>query len=131
MKKGQSWSMDIVIAVVVFGFITLAITGFVLLSKPDAERLEQNSQLVIANLASAQAGCGEILTANTLNFEHLECLFGRNYEEFKEQNRIQGDFCIFLEDEQGQIWTIDDGRIAAWGSDDIRVGGIPCTPNTS
>lgn len=126
MRKGQSWSIDIVIAVVVFGFITLAITGFVLLSKPDAERLEQNSQLVISNLAAAQASCGEILTGNNLNFSNFECLFRQDYQAFKDTNNIQGDFCIFLEDERGTIWTLEGGQITAWGSEDARVGAIPC-----
>lgn len=126
MRRGQSWSMDIVIAVVVFGLITLAITGFVLLSKPDAERLEQNSQLVISNLAATQLGCGEILTGNNLNFTNFECLFGQDYQAFKEANSIQGDFCIFLEDERGNIWTLQEEGVTAWGSSDVTVGGSPC-----
>lgn len=124
MRKGQSWSMDIVIAIVVFGFITLAISGFVLLSKPDAERLEQNSQVVIANLAAAQAGCGAILTGNNVNYTNFQCLFNEQYEQFKDNNNIQGDFCVYLEDEQGRVWTVD-GR-HGWGSDTVRLGGVPC-----
>lgn len=134
MRVGQSWSMDIVIAVVVFGFVALAITGFVLLSQPDAEQLERNSQVVISNLAAAQAGCDPVMSGNNVHYEALSCLmFNTDYDMFRDELGIQGDFCIFLEDEQGQLWEIrkdaqnsSSDRAMSWGRPDVNVAGSPC-----
>lgn len=126
MRQGQSWSMDIVIAVVVFGFVALAIGSFVLLNQPDAERLERNSQIVIANLATDFNGCGPVLRGNQLNRTNLECLFEQDYEEFKQATGARNDFCVFLEDEQGNLWTFQNGQLRAWGSSRVNVGGDPC-----
>ncbi len=126
MRKGQSWSMDIVIAVIVFGFVTLTIGSFVLLNQPDAERLQTNSQVVFTHLASDFNGCGPVLRGNQLNITNLECLYEQEYDIFRQQQGIRHDFCLFLEDEDGNLWTFQNGALHAWGSDRVIVGDNPC-----
>lgn len=123
-KRGQSWSIDIVLAVVIFGFIAVSITSFALLDEPESERLQQEAQLVDSRLETQLAGCNATVSQSTINQDGLECLFGLNYSDIRSEIRTSGDFCIFLEDEEGRIITIRNKT--GIGGDELLVGGKPC-----
>ncbi len=131
-RKAQTWSIDVVIAVVIFGFIAAIITSFALLEKPDTESLQRNAQEVTFYLEEPivigpDLNCSEIFDDNKVNIEGIECLFNStesDYEEFKKQTGIKGDFCIYLEDEDGNIVYIQNKT--GWGSPELIVADKPC-----
>ena len=123
-RRGQSWSVDVVLAIVVFGFISIAFTSFALLQKPDVEKLQQNAQRVVLELETPVGGCGAILENDTINNESLSCLYGLDYDQFKAINNLRSDFCVYIEDEHGQIIQLNG--LNGWGSNDLQLSGAQC-----
>ena len=114
MKKSQAWSMDIMLAIVIF-IGTILIFYSVLTRntgssedelKEDAIRLEETLNI-------------------TQNISQIEELLNEKYPELKKELRIDSDFCIFLEDEEGNIIYLRQGT-AGVGSDKISISGEPC-----
>ena len=60
-----------------------------------------------------------------MNETKLEQLLGEDYKTIKERIRTEKDFCIFLEDENGDIVYISPGQLGI-GSDKIKVSDVPC-----
>lgn len=120
--------MDVILAVVVFGFITVAITSFALLDEPEIQSLEQRAQTIDVQLAASVAGCEAILNDAQVNDEAILCLTQADYNSLREELDVQGDFCIHLEDENGNVVPITNSSFSklSIGSNEIKVGGVPC-----
>ena len=67
-----------------------------------------------------------VVDQNTINKTKLEQLVASDYETLKEQLRINSEFCIYLEDENGDIIYMDPATIGK-GSDTINISGVPCS----
>lgn len=124
MRRGQSYSVDVVLAIVIFGFVSVAITSFALLSQPDVDKLQNSASRVVNELEGTYLDCGIVLENSSIDNESIACLFNKSYEDFKEAYDIEHNFCIYLEDEKGQILKIQGKN--GWGSAELRVGGDPC-----
>lgn len=118
--------MDVVLAVVIFGFISVTFTSFALLDQPDVQRLQQNAQKVTTELSQPLSQCGgvSILTDNALDQEGTDCLYQQDYQEIKQQFNIEEDFCMYLEDEDGNIVQVAGKN--GFGSDEVNISGAPC-----
>lgn len=117
-----------ILAVVVFGVITIAITSFALLSEPDIESLEQRAQSIDLRLADSISDCNRIIADGQVDDEAIFCLSQKEYETIRQEIGAEGHFCIHLEDEQGNIIPISNESFSrlSIGSNEIRVGGLPC-----
>ncbi len=132
MKRfGQSWSMDVVLAVVVFGFITVTFTSFALLDSSNVDALEREAQLVAGGLANPLMMCNDlpVLRDGSLDQNTTACLFGQDYEDLQQLFQTSQDFCMYLEDQDGNVIPVrlNDGTTQrSIGSPDVIVGGLPC-----
>ena len=130
MKRfGQSWSMDVVLAVVVFGFIAVTFTSFALIDRPEIGSLEQESQRVSNELTKPFGTCEAVLQEGVVNDRAAACLFNENYETVRRAFRSAENFCMYLEDADGRIIPVrvnETSVKSSFGSSDITVGGAPC-----
>lgn len=123
MRRGQSWSMDVVLGVVIFGFLAVVFTSFALLQRPDVETLQENAERVGLSM-QLDGPCGAVLGNDSVEQQNLQCWYDLDYEQVKKQQRLRGDFCVYLEDDRGQIILVDN--MSGWGSGELLVGGVPC-----
>ena len=125
-KKSQSWSIDIIVAVVVFmGAFFLFYT--ILNSNPNtkASSLKQDASSVIKQIAAEDSSL-RVIDNNEVNESRLNELKNLSYDELKRQFRVEGDFCIYMEDDKGNIVLINNSYKGV-GTPSIMVGGTPCS----
>ena len=123
--KSQAFSMDIMIAVIIFIgtiFIFYSIISGGEESKID--ELEDDASIVMENVATEDSAV-RITEGMAVDQEKLEDLLQMEYSEIKEKLRVENDFCIFLEDEEGNIIYLEAGQPGI-GSDKIKVSDVPC-----
>jgi len=121
MKSSQAWSLDIMLAIVIF--IGTIFVFYAILSnnpKSSVDNLEDDAAKVLENIASEDPDLG-FIDGIEINQEKLQGLLLEDYEEIKKQLRVENDFCIFLEDENGNVIKIDE-NFAGIGSSNIQIG---------
>ena len=125
-KKSQSWSLDIVLGVIIF-FAAFVVFYTLVGSKPEAKvsDLKEEASVVLKQIVSDNK-LYKIVDGNELNNSKLSNLKNISYDELKRNMRLQGDFCIYLEDEQGRIVLINSSYVGI-GSPNINVSGVPCS----
>jgi len=123
-KKSQTWSLDIMLAVVIFIGALFVVYSILSGSKADtAGKLEEDAALVLDNLASEDFEIS-VVDGVELNEAKLLGLLNEEYPDLKQKIRAGSDFCIFLEDEEGKLVYISNKP--GIGSDKIKVSDQPC-----
>lgn len=131
LKKAQVWSADLIIAVIIFLFI-LGVFYAVMVNRSSSPRgdLEQQSDYIASKLdREKNPNPYAVIDKNTLDQETLNILYNSTYKELKQQFNIQGDFCIYLEDQEGYliIWQNETGgNKTGTGNNTILISGTPC-----
>jgi hypothetical protein len=125
-QKAQSWSIDIALGVVVF-MAAFFIFYALLESNPGAKasNLKEEASLVIRQIGSEDTSVS-IVEGNEINLSRLNELKNLSYDELKRRLRIGGDFCIYIEDENGNLVLINNSYRGI-GSPDINLSGTPCS----
>ncbi len=128
MKKrrlGQTWSIDIIIAVIIFVLI-ISVFYAILSSRSESTvtDLRAESQTVSAKLRdeSVNSATG-IMVDGVIQEDKLKELCQLSYEEVKRKLGIEDEFCIYIEDQEGNIVPIPCGGTekAGIGSDNINI----------
>ena len=124
-SKAQSWSIDIIIGVLVFigaFFVVYALLN----SNPETKttNLKEEASIVIKKMTSE--GYLKIVDGNEINESKLNELKNLPYDELKRILAIEGDFCIYFEDDKGNLVLIDNSYKGV-GSQNIVIGGTPCS----
>ena len=128
MKRGQTYSMDLLIGLMVF---LVMFIGFFLLisviSKPAKSTLH-NEAVNILNKVSSGTENISFVDRSAISEEDLRALAGRDYEEIKELINANKDFCIYLEDENGTVMPIafHDSYVIGLGSSNMTIGNMTC-----
>ena len=112
--------------VIVF-FAAFVIFYALLNSKPDEKisNLNQDASLVISQIASDEA-VYKVVDANEINVSRLNQLKNTSYDELKRLLRVEGEFCIYLEDDGGFIVLINNSY-GGIGSSNVNLSGVPCS----
>ncbi|MCH8003628.1 MAG: hypothetical protein IH934_03260 [Nanoarchaeota archaeon] len=129
--KSQAFSMDIMLAVVIF--IGTIFVFYSILSggkETKAGDLEDEASIVLENIASEDSEV-RITDGITVNETKLADLLGMEYSDIKKKIKIKNEFCFFLEDEDGNIIYITPEDPAepdkpGIGSDKIKISGEAC-----
>lgn len=127
MKQSQAWSMDIMLAFIIF-IGTIFVFYSIISNKQDGkeDELRDDALRVMESIASKDSNVS-IVDGSTINTTKLENLLGRDYSEIKNKIRTKNEFCIFLEDEDGNVIYITiDPEQGGIGSDKINISDIPC-----
>ena len=121
-SKAQSWAVDITIATVVFvGAFFLFYALLYTNTNTQAEDLQKDAALIIRQVATSL----KIIHNNEVNVSRLNEIKNLSYDELKTVLRTEGDFCIYFEDEKGNIILINNSYRAV-GAPIINLSGIPC-----
>jgi len=125
MAKAQAWSLDILLALVLFIGAIFVFFAFFLNSPGSKEKeLQREAAHIIENLGSEDTNIS-IIEKTSINNSKLDTLLQQNYSVIKNKLRIQNDFCVYIEDENGNILYLNSSTIAK-GSSKINVSGLPC-----
>lgn len=123
-KKSQTWSMDIMLAVVIFIGAIFVVYSILSGNKGDtAKTLQEDAALVLGKLASEDSEIS-IVDGVELNDAKLQELLATEYPELKEKIRAGNDFCIFLEDSEGNLIYISSKP--GIGSGKIKISDQAC-----
>ena len=131
-KKSQIWSMDSVLSVVVF---ISAVSAFLLLVSSDlgtndTEQLKSDSKKIPRMLTTSEEL--SIVEGNKVDKEKLRHLQNTDYSDLKSSMGVNGDFCIFFEDKEGNVINISEitgeGDDVGIGNSEVNVSqGIRCS----
>ncbi len=131
-KRGQTWSIDLVLGVVIF---TLVVTVFYTLitkeAQPGTDTLQRDAEM-ISNKLDAGTGTATqyaIIKDRTIDSTKVNNLKDADYQTLKDYLGVDEDFCIYVEDENGNVVPLGD-KIGV-GSPDIYVGDLPCGSTVS
>jgi len=122
--KGQVWSTDVIIGIVIF--ISVIALFYSLLSDKGEDKealLKANAERVLLKL-STDPELKVIEEGNEINITKLGDLTNLDYEELKKKLGVQGDVCLYLEDENGRVVPIN-GKTGI-GSPKLNISGKPC-----
>lgn len=132
--RAQAWSMDLVIGVVIFLLVVgLFFVLFRTSSAADTTDLKVASEVIATKLVTSPT-LG-IVTGNQIDKTRVQALFARlgqpnGYQTVKDEFGIRSEFCIYLEDEQGNLVNITNSThtMAGIGSNSsgLNVSGTPC-----
>lgn len=113
-KVGELWFV-LVVAVV--------IASFGMLAQESDEELQEEAENILDGLTN-----GDEHTFAVNDFfqeEILAKISGMSYKELKDSLNVENDFCIYFEDENGNLVEVKDG-LRSVGSDAIVINGRPC-----
>ena len=128
--KAQIISIDVVLAIALF----LAILIFFMSLVSDAFIPEGNSNLneeaedIMKKVLNRNSS--RLVESSVVNETLLKDLADEEYPSLKKELRVVSDFCIYFEDDQGNIMNINDAGNPytkyGIGSEKINLSGIPC-----
>lgn len=96
--------MDLIMATVLFIAIFGAFYGFItyIIIEPEEKMLAREGQQVVTSL-SAKNSTTQIIEAEELDMQKIEELVKQDYPQLKGQLGLKNDFCIYIEDEDGNL----------------------------
>ena len=131
MKKGQTWSTDAVVAVVIF--ILGAILLFYLMGPAaknrNSEKLQDEAKKLPGILSASQNLTIIFVQGTRVDENKLSQILMLSYENLKALLGIQSDFCIYFEDEKGNI--VPAGNRIGIGSPLVNFSGKACNETIS
>jgi biopolymer transport protein ExbD len=129
MGKGQVWSIDILLAVVIFvSVILIFYVTMVPRQKPQMKDLEAESGALKLELEkNNEFG---FLIDDEVNDAKLQAFIDNataNYSALKKKLGVKGEFCLFYEDSEGNVVPIGSNNLVGVGNSSIIVAGDNCS----
>ena len=125
VRKGQTYSMDIIIGVVIFMLLITVFLSLLLLNSDRDDDLRRQVEVLFLSLdeAGTTESSVRIFNGNQVNMSQIENLFQRDYGEVKQELGIRDDFCIVFVDSSGGLIGVNvGGEIKhSFGHDSIFV----------
>lgn len=125
-KKSQTWSIDVALGVIIF--MAAFFIAYSLLDSnqgSNAAPLKKES-LTIINQVTSEDSLLKVVENNELSDDKMNELKDMSYDELKRKLRAESEFCIYMEDSNGNIIPIDNSYKGI-GSPEIIIGGTPCS----
>jgi len=135
MERGQVWSVDVLLAVVIF--ISVILIFYVTMTPKEKPRLKDlESEAKDLKIELEQNHELGFINADEIDEEKLNAFIENatpaNYQALKQKLGIKGDFCIFYEDAEGHIILIrtgDNTGVGSVGSPDVLINNVRCGEN--
>lgn len=125
--KAQTVSFDALIGVALF--VVAVIFFFYITGKESggkqAESVEKESEKISEVLVSPQNTTGTLVLGSKVIIKKLEEISNLDYALLKAHLGIQSDFCIYFEDEKGNLVPVSDDRLGI-GSPKVNISGLAC-----
>lgn len=131
MKKGQTLSTDAIIAVVLFIFaaIMLFYTSGPIQRSNASAKVQLESQELTSALGSEQNLTAMFIKGTKVDEEKLAIALNLSYTNLKTLFGIDSEFCIYLEDENGNIVPLGGKR--GIGSPLVKLSDKSCNESAS
>jgi hypothetical protein len=96
--KGQAWSIDIVIGVVLFLILLAVVYTLVATSTTGNIELRRNADIIHTTLDKTRTNNPgtAFISGNVIDPDELEVFMAKQYDEIKNSLGITGDFCIVI-----------------------------------
>ncbi len=127
-KKDIVTSKNIALFALIFTFL---VVFKIILNNPESiitsenNDFEQQANLIMEVLSNGNDRL-KLNEENELLSEKVEHLDEIGYHEFKKELGLQSDFCIYFEDHEGNLVTIN-GMKSGIGSEKIKINGERCS----
>lgn len=125
-------SLEMIMALTIFVVVLVLIIGLISFTGRDPYR-ELQAETVILSTMFTQGGAFQVVNRGSIDIDRFVEYALMDYEELRRQLGIRSDFCIYLEDADGNVTTIqvDVGgtiiNISGIGNGSpILVGGVSC-----
>lgn len=121
-RGGQVWSIDLIIAVVIF---LLAISIFYFFTNSrisnNQSKLEIESRIVADKLTGDENV--SVMNGTVIDEERLTQLAQLSYDDLKQKLGIRGDFCILLYDQDKHVILINNGtdNLVGIGNPELNI----------
>lgn len=130
-KIGQTWSIDLIIGVIVFMLIVATFYAFIgSKSESSIEDLKEDATVASSKLLTEDGSSPSIIRNGEIQQTDLNALCDQTYNDVKAKLGIESEFCIYLEDANGNIIPCGSGTYKKAGignNEDINVSnGIRC-----
>lgn len=134
--QGQSWSLDIILAFVIF----MLIIGifYTLLSNNKKQGIEdvQIEATTLSGALDSSSGVNStlaIIQEGLVDRDKLLTLYTEDYGSLKNKFGIKGDFCIYMIDQYGNLVVVNtsSGMKNGFGNGNLTINDIPCGQNVS
>jgi len=128
-KKGQAWSLDLIIGVVLF-LLILVVVYSLLSSKPTQNNeLRSDADKIFTKMDAINnpsQNLPKVVQGNSLSEDELIKLYGLSYDELKAEMGVTEEFCIVVVDDFDSIIVINNSYSVGSG-EDLSIGdGIYC-----
>ena len=128
MKRGQTLSMDAIVAI---GLFALIIIFFFSVTTDRAEQqrigsLESETTRLLAAVSSIGNDTSAFIQGSKVDAYKIALAANLTYAELKTALGITSDFCIHFEDANGNIINIS-GNVTGLGSSLIKINGTACS----
>lgn len=128
---GQSWSLDIILAFVIF---MLIVGIFYTLLTNNKKTTIQDVQLEASTLSGAldsSSGVDSslaVIVDGVVDDEKLKSLYVEDYNALKNKFGITGDFCIYMIDQYGNLIAVNtsSGLLNGFGNGNLSINDKPC-----
>lgn len=132
--QGQSWSLDIILAFVVFVLVIGIFYSIIGTNSRDRTRdLTLESNTVLSNLdeANSQKSNLTIISKGNIVSSKLETLYNSDYSMIKRQLGVRGEFCIYVIDQYGNLVTTKHNiypniTTGSFGNGNVTINNCKC-----
>ena len=125
-RKGQTWSFDLIVAVVLFVIIVGVFYAFLTADSNEdkTEFLEDGALALLSEfnceIAVNSSSC--VVEDGVLNQSLLSDLGDMSYEDLRTQLNIPGDFCLYIKDGNGNLVPLQlSDTITGLGSTELEL----------
>ncbi|MBN2458968.1 hypothetical protein JXB28_01680 [Candidatus Woesearchaeota archaeon] len=126
MGRGQVWSVDVLLAVVIF--VSVILVFYVTMTAKQKQGLtDLESEATDLKVALEMDRDFGFLSSDTIDEEKLLAFIGNatnNYTGLKNKLGVKGDFCVFYEDSEGRVIVVDNKP--GIGDSSVLIDGHPC-----
>ena len=136
-SKGQTISIDVLIAIAVF---LIVIAFFLVIGTnlfPETRNLDLEAEKLASAVSTSTSSSPALIEGAKVSEEAISEFLVKRYEDLKIDLGMQADFCIYFEDDEGNVIFLSNGtgsnlEVYGIGSEEISVAGTPCrTLNSS
>lgn len=132
-KKAQTWSIDLVLGVVIFLLVIVIVYSLIASTPPGETKLRDDADRTYIMLNAEEQKSSEvpnIIEGNSISEEELAELYAMNYQDLKQKLGITSDFCIVVVTDDNGIIRPQNGNASIGTGEDIVMGNtIYCGDN--
>ncbi len=108
-KQGQTWSLDLIIGVVVLMLVIVILYSILSTEQDEEQALRREADIIYARLETETTDIGttNLTVGHSIDRMRLEDIYNMSYNELKSLLGIRGDFCIVIVDDDNRIIPVE------------------------